>query len=97
MLNSVKQHLRGMFDYRGRLTLRFLKWVIISVFVGVVMSVVGGAFRIMLDGVTEFRQSHTFIIYFLPIAGLFIVFCYQALGFKPVSYTHLTLPTNSLV
>ena len=91
MLNSVKQHLRGMFDYRGRLTLRFLKWVIISVFVGAVMSVVGGAFRIMLDGVTEFRQSHTFIIYFLPIAGLFIVFCYQALGFKHDKGTNLVL------
>ncbi len=90
-LNKLKQHLRRMLKYRGNLVLRFLKWVIISVFVGSVMSVVGSAFRIMFDGVTEFRQSHTFIIYFLPLAGLFIVFCYQTLGFRHDKGTNLVL------
>ncbi len=89
--SKLKRHLKGTLSFRGKLALRFLKWIAISLFVGGVMSVVGGAFRIMLEGVTEFRQNHTFIIYFLPLAGLFTVFCYQALGFKHDKGTNLVL------
>lgn len=55
------------------------------------MSVVGFSFRIMLSFVTGFRESHTFVIYFLPLAGLFIVFCYKTLGFYHDKGTNLVL------
>ena len=91
MISKLKQHITGTFNYRSKLLLRFLKWIIISLFIGAVMSVVGFFFSIMLSSVTDFRQSHTFVIYFLPLAGLFIVFCYKTLGFYHDKGTNLVL------
>lgn len=91
MINKFTIHLKKTFDYRSILLLRFLKWIIISVFVGVCMSVIGFLFHIMLSSVTDFRSNHSFVIYFLPVAGLFIVFCYKALGFYHDKGTNLVL------
>ncbi len=91
MISNLKQHITGTFNYRSKLLLRFLKWIIISLFIGAVMSVVGFSFRVMLSFVTGFRESHTFVIYFLPLAGLFIVFCYKTLGFYHDKGTNLVL------
>lgn len=55
-----------------------LKWFIISLILGSICGVVGAAFHLSVDYVTEFRLTHTWIIYFLPIGGLLIVFLYHS-------------------
>ena len=51
----------------------FLKWVCISLVVGVVIGGFSILFGKSMDYVTDFRQDNIFIIYFLPLAGILIV------------------------
>lgn len=91
MLEKIKMHIYGTVRNRTRLGLRFIKWIMISVFIGVSMGVVGSAFRIMLDYVTSFRGANGWLLWLLPVAGVFIVFCYKALGFYHDKGTNLVL------
>ena len=52
--------------------LAFLKWIVLALLVGVVGGVVGSLFHISLDKVTEMRMEFDFLLYFLPLGGLFI-------------------------
>lgn len=54
----------------------FIKWVIAAVIIGLLGGVIGGFFHLALDYVTEVREEHSWIIYFLPIAGLVIALLY---------------------
>lgn len=55
----------------------FVKWVFIALLTGAVGGAVGGAFRFCIEYVTQVRTAHEFLIYFLPFAGLVIVFLYK--------------------
>lgn len=57
----------------------FLKWLAISIPVGLAVGIAGSLFHILLDKVTEFRQENSHVIFLLPIAGLLIVLLYKAL------------------
>ena len=57
----------------------FLKWLALSVIVGLVAGGIGGCFARALGWVTAFRGKNDYLIYFLPLAGLVIVFLYQKL------------------
>lgn len=50
------------------------KWLIISLITGSITGLVGSALYICLSSVTGFRESHTYMKYFLPIGGIVIVF-----------------------
>ena len=54
-----------------------LKWAIIALFLGIICGVVGALFHIAIDYVTEFRLSHSWIIWGLPIGGICIVYLYR--------------------
>ena len=54
-----------------------IKWLIISVFSGAVIGVVGSLFHIGLDKVTEIRMDNPYFIFFLPFGGLIIVWLYK--------------------
>ena len=54
-----------------------LKWVILAVIVGIVVGLVGTAFYFCMDLVTNFRVAHPWMIFFLPLAGLLIVWLYR--------------------
>ncbi|MBQ7783929.1 MAG: chloride channel protein, partial [Oscillospiraceae bacterium] len=54
-----------------------IKWLIISVFSGAVIGVVGSLFHIGLDKVTEIRMDNPYFILFLPFGGLIIVWLYK--------------------
>ncbi len=59
--------------------LKLIKICILSLIIGVISGVVGGIFHLLIDLCTEFRMENTYIIWFLPIAGVAIVGLYHLL------------------
>lgn len=53
------------------------KWLCIAMVLGVVCGVVGALFHIAIDYVTDFRMSHSWIVWGLPLGGLAIVYLYR--------------------
>lgn len=71
----------------------FLKWFAIACIVGIVVGAVSSCFAYCMNFVTTFRTDHTWIIYFLPLAGCFIVFLYSLFHYKNDKGTNLVLST----
>ena len=57
-----------------------LKWTLISSLIGLLVGSASAGFLISLDWVTNFRESHLFIIAFLPLSGLLIGLLYHYYG-----------------
>lgn len=55
----------------------FIKWLLLSVLVGAVTGPLGAFFGLALKTVTELRETYPWLLWLLPIGGLFIVFLYQ--------------------
>ena len=60
----------------------FLKWIVISIIVGIIGGIVGSVFHKSIDFVTELRIQNDFMIYLLPLGGLFIVVIYYLFSSK---------------
>lgn len=56
----------------------FFKWVIISASTGVIGGFVGMLFHASVEWATHQRETHTYFLYFLPLAGVIIVGIYNA-------------------
>lgn len=54
-----------------------LKWLLLAGITGAVLGVVGAYFARSITFVTEFRATHPWVLYLLPVIGLLIVFLYQ--------------------
>lgn len=65
------------------------KWLLIAIILGSLCGVVGALFHLSVDYVTQFRLSHGWIIYFLPIGGILIVYLYHSvkLDYEPGTNT----------
>ena len=57
-----------------------LKWIFLSIIIGIGVGLISAAFSKALVIVTEFRLAHKWIIFGLPIAGLAIVGLYKISG-----------------
>lgn len=57
----------------------YIKWTIVSALIGITSGLIGAGFHKLLDIVTDKRLENPNIIYFIPLAGLFIVFLYRVL------------------
>jgi H+/Cl- antiporter ClcA len=57
-----------------------LKWLLISILVGVLVGSASAGFLISLDWVTHFRESHLWIIAFLPLGGFCVGLMYLYFG-----------------
>ena len=55
----------------------FAKWMVLAVVVGLLGGVIGSIFHMAIDIATEFRALNPWLIYLLPIGGLFIAGCYR--------------------
>lgn len=60
----------------------FTKWLFLSTIMGVVCGIAGTAFHYSVDFATTKRTLYPNLIYFLPLAGLVIVFLYRHCGMK---------------
>ena len=58
--------------------LAFLKWMLLSVALGAVCGSVGAFFHKAIDLVTEVRMEHSWLVWFLPLAGMLTLLLYQA-------------------
>lgn len=68
-----------------------LKWIAFSIIVGMIVGLVATAFYYGMGFVTDIRLSHPWVIFFLPIGGLFIVFSYHILKYENDEGTNLVL------
>ncbi len=57
-----------------------LRWTLISSLIGLLVGSASAGFLITLEWVTTFRESHLFIIAFLPVAGFIIGLFYHYFG-----------------
>jgi H+/Cl- antiporter ClcA len=64
----------------GDYALTLCKWLVFSIVVGAVVGVIGAGFHMAIDGATELREDFGQILYFLPLAGLLIVWAYHVTG-----------------
>lgn len=75
----------------GKRYLTTFKWIAFGILAGMFVGSVSAVFARLIVIATEFRKAHGIIIYFLPLAGLFIVFYYRALGAKKPKGTNLVI------
>jgi len=57
-----------------------VKWLVLSICIGSIIGSASALFLLSLDWVTNYRESHTVIIWLLPIAGLIIGLTYLYIG-----------------
>lgn len=55
----------------------FFKWGICSIITGIICGIIGTAFHYCIDYATDYRTQYPWLLYFLPFAGLLIVFLYK--------------------
>lgn len=69
----------------------FLKWLILSSITGIICGCVGTAFFYCVSNSTSVRTMFPFLIYFMPLAGMLIVFAYHSFGMKQDKGTNLVI------
>ena len=60
--------------------LALCKWILFSVMIGIIVGLVGACFHHAIDFVTELRGEYPWLLFFLPAAGLLIVWSYHITG-----------------
>ena len=71
----------------------FIRWGIFSSLTGLIVGAFSTLFAECLIFVTEFRTANPWMIFFLPLAGILIVFLYQIFHYKNDRGTNLVLST----
>jgi H+/Cl- antiporter ClcA len=56
------------------------KWVLICLLLSICIGSASAGFLVSLDWVTNFRETHLWIIYFLPLVGFVVSWVYQKYG-----------------
>ena len=72
-MNILINHAKTAFEYIKA----FTKWFLISIVIGAVGGYVGSFFHLSIDKATQLREGFPWILYFLPLGGLFIAFIYR--------------------
>ena len=68
-----------------------LKWIFLSIIIGVIVGFISGIFGYLLQLVTNFRLQNQFMLYFLPLGSLCIVVLYKLIMKKKDPGTNLVL------
>lgn len=55
----------------------FFKWLGLALLVGIIGSLVGSAFHLTVEYVTELRYAHKWLLFTMLLCGLLIVFLYK--------------------
>ncbi|MDO4557641.1 MAG: chloride channel protein [Planctomycetia bacterium] len=83
--------LRLPFRHSPRSLWLFFRWLIPAVLTGLIAGGAGVLFARMMRMVTDFRMSHTWMIWFLPLGGLAIVGLYHLCGVLRPGGTNLVI------
>ena len=62
------------------ISLKLLKWALLLLIVGIAAGTLSAIFLTSLNWVTNYREAHQWLIYFLPVAGLAIGLIYHHRG-----------------
>lgn len=73
----ISDHLRHSLHSN---TVALFKWIFLSIFIGIVVGLVGVAFHFSLEYVTKLRHDNPWILFCMPLAGLIIVALYHFSG-----------------
>lgn len=68
-----------------------IKWTILILLIGILSGSASALFLVTLNWVTDFRENHLYIIWLLPIGGLFIGLLYHYLGKEVTKGNNLIL------
>lgn len=71
--------------------LSFMRWILFALITGIITGSVGTAFNICIKWATQTREKYSFLIYFLPLAGVLISLIYKLLGMSRDSGTNRIL------
>lgn len=77
MMQMPKNKFTNACKKQGKKILLFLKWIVVSGIIGILVGLVGTAFSYGMHMVTELRQEYHLLVLGLPLAGLLIVFLYH--------------------
>ena len=84
MENNNNQSSDDKFHYYSNAIKRDLgnlvKWLLLAVVVGCITGAASTLFSFVLKAVTSYRKANSWIFYFMPLAGLCIVFLYEKFG-----------------
>ncbi len=89
--NEVKEKLEYNFNQSKEYVMYFIRWMFRAAVVGLLCGLVGTVFHRSLEYVAELRMEHSWLLYFLPLAGVLIVFCYRVCGVKDDRGTNMVL------
>lgn len=71
----------------------FTQWMVLGIIVGICCGCASALFLYLLERTTVFRESHSSIVYFLPVAGVIIGGIYTKWGLKILGGNNLIIET----
>ena len=74
--------MRSQLDEAWGFIRAFVKWVLIAAFIGGICGLVGAAFHVSVERVTELRVQDPWLLFLLPAAGLAIALLYRIAGIE---------------
>lgn len=74
----MKQWMRAKMEHAGLYAAALGKWIALGGLIGIFGGLVGSLFHIGVERATVIRDTHSWILYLLPLGGLFIVWLYRA-------------------
>lgn len=75
----------------GSYAITFLKWFGMSIVTAAVCGGAGCLFHILVEKATGLREDYNFILYFLPLGGVFIVFLYHIFKLEKIDGTNYVI------
>ncbi len=72
-MGKMKERFKISLDYLKTL----VKWLLVATLIGVAGGLIGNLFHKSVEYVTELREEHSFLLYFLPLGGIIIAFIYK--------------------
>ncbi len=85
----MNERVKTWLSVAGDFLKAILKWVLVAVLVGIPSGLLGTAFHVGVEKVTEFRAGHAWILFLLPVAGLAIVGIYRILHVEGIGTNHI--------
>lgn len=78
-----------------RYALYFIRWCVLGYALGVLGGLIGGAFGLAVAKMTQLRMANDWMLFLMPLAGLFIIWLYQITGEEKNRGTNMVLEAVS--